>query len=37
MVIHIRKPENEGTSFRRSEKDLEKDLKKIEARFSEGK
>ena len=36
MVIHIRKPENEGTLFRENEKkNSGKDLNKIEARFAE--
>ena len=36
MVIHIRKPENEGTLFRETEKkNSGKDLNKIEARFAE--
>ena len=36
MVIHIRKPEYEGTLFRENEKkNSGKDLNKIEARFAE--
>ena len=38
MVIHIRKPENEGTLLREwQKKKSEKDLNKIGARFAEGK
>ena len=37
--MHIRKPENEGTSFRDNEnkKKTEKKLNKIATRFAEGK
>ena len=38
MVMHIRKPENEGTSLGRNEKkNAEKQMNKIEATFPEGK
>ena len=38
MIMQVRKPENEGTSLRSSEKkNLEKDLNKIEVGVAEGK
>ena len=38
MVMHLRKPENEGISFRGSKKkNSEKDLSKTEVSFAEGK
>ena len=38
MVMHIRKPENEGTFLGNNEvKNWGKDLKKIEASFAQGK